>query len=347
MSQKKKEYPDRGEEIWNSEHLASSAESEASRSQPEELEDSELPSSSKSTPTLKSSSDTTSPTSPSIPISEPSTQKEESSTVSGADSPVPKPASPEQGKDLRENPAAWVENNSESSPQSGQNSPSLSSLQELSIEDYERFLADSEWQAIKAKLKSSRRRSLERDTEGNDCLLFPTLTSNSGRNSRPAGQNRLEQWFKHSSLILAGSQLNTLAMALIMGFPFTWFEEMCPLGQSRENISALLQILSAESAPDTSSEELSLQPKQQSLYDESSTSTKLGDRKMKEKYFQELKTEKPHSVNPPFNEPIKLSLSQLRRDGGTQPRASINHQTVLVLMLNMDYGVPMPISGGQ
>ncbi len=49
---------------------------------------------------------------------------------------------------------------------------------------------------------------------------------------------------------------------------------------------------------------------------------------MKEKYFQELKTEKPHSVNLPFNEPIKLSLSQIRRDGGTQSRAAIHQTTV-------------------
>ncbi len=49
---------------------------------------------------------------------------------------------------------------------------------------------------------------------------------------------------------------------------------------------------------------------------------------MKEKYFQELKTEKPHSVNPPFNEPIKLSLSQIRCDGGTQSRAAIHQTTV-------------------
>ncbi len=209
MSQKKKEYPDGGDEIWNLEHYRFLAGSEDLKSQPEELEDSELPSSSKSTPMPKQSCETTSQESPSIPISEPTTQKEESLTASGEDSPVPKPVSREQGKDLTGNPVAWVENNSESSPQSDQNSPSSSSLQELSILDYERFLADSEWQAIKAKLKSSRRRSWVRDTEGSDYSLFPTLTSNSGRNSRPAGQNKLEQWLKHSSLILAGSQLNS------------------------------------------------------------------------------------------------------------------------------------------
>ncbi len=49
---------------------------------------------------------------------------------------------------------------------------------------------------------------------------------------------------------------------------------------------------------------------------------------MKEKYFHELKSEKPHSVNPQFNEPIKLSLSQIRCDGGTQSRAAIHQTTV-------------------
>jgi hypothetical protein len=65
-----------------------------------------------------------------------------------------------------------------------------------------------------------------------------------------------------------------------MGFPFTWLEEMCPLGPSHENISALLQILKAESELDTSSAEVSRQLKQPSLYDESFTLTKLGDRTM-------------------------------------------------------------------
>ena len=45
----KKEYPDRGDETWNSEHCRFLVESEDLRSQPVELEDSELASSSKST----------------------------------------------------------------------------------------------------------------------------------------------------------------------------------------------------------------------------------------------------------------------------------------------------------
>ena len=49
---------------------------------------------------------------------------------------------------------------------------------------------------------------------------------------------------------------------------------------------------------------------------------------MKDKLNHELKGEKPHSVNPPFNEPIKLSLSQIRCDGGTQSRAAIHQTTV-------------------
>ena len=157
------------------------------------------------TPTLKPSSDTTSPTSLSIQISETTIQKGENLIVSGEDSPVPTQAVPETEKDLKEKLAASGGNNSESSEPSDQYSVSLSSLPELSTEDYEQFLGDSEWQAIKAKLKSSRRRSLVRDTADQDYLLFPTLTSNSGGKSRPAGQNKLEQWFKQKNLILAGS----------------------------------------------------------------------------------------------------------------------------------------------
>ncbi len=48
-----------------------------------------------------------------------------------------------------------------------------------------------------------------------------------------------------------------------------------------------------------------------------------------EKLNHELsQSEKPHSVNPPFNKPTMLSLSQICLDGGTQSRAAINATTV-------------------
>jgi len=42
------------------------------------------------------------------------------------------------------------------------------------------------------------------------------------------------------------------------------------------------------------------------------------------------------------NEPTTLSLSQIRRDGGTQPRANINHQTVLEYVEDMKNGDTFP-----
>ncbi len=304
MTKKKKEYPDRGEEIWNLEHYLSLAASGDSRSQPEEWGVSELGSSSKSTPTHNLSCDTTSPASTSTqtseqehPIfanvfskamaesnlkgcaelcscnfgmlpSEPTIQKEESLTVSGEDSPAPTLAAPETEKDLKENPAASGGNNSESSELSDQPSLLLSSLQELSTEDLDKYLPLSQWQAIKASLKSSRRRSLARDTSDRDCLLFPTLTSGaSTSNSRPAGQTKCEKWWRDKGLIPSGSQLGTCALASIMGFPSDWFKGLTKC-YSKNATTPNLPTRQDVSEPDILLEEVSPQHKQRSPSEE-------------------------------------------------------------------------------
>nr|WP_255611418.1 hypothetical protein [Synechocystis sp. PCC 7339] len=103
----------------------------------------------------------------------------------------------------------------------------MSNPWELSIEALEQSLGDSEWLVIKAKLKLSRRRSLERGTAGKDCLLFPTPTACLGT-YRQAGSNKLEQWLRHNGLIANGSQLSATAYALIQGYPSNWFQPLAP-----------------------------------------------------------------------------------------------------------------------
>ena len=115
------------------------------------------------------------------------------------------------------------------------NSALSNNLKELSDEDLELFLGDSDWQDIKAKLKQSRRRSLEQDTRDSDYLSFPTLTSNENSTTRPAGQTKCERWFRSKGLIPNGSQLGSQAIATIMGFPPNWFDCLSPTEPQEES----------------------------------------------------------------------------------------------------------------
>ena len=168
---------------------------------------------------------------------------------------------------------------------------------ELSDEDFELFLGDLVWQDTLGKLKQSRRESLGRVIKGSDYLStrrldmllnqkhpppsFPTLTSNAGSTSRPAGQNKCEKWFKDKGLIPSGSQLGTKAMptasfaiALTMGFPSGWFEGLAE--QYSKNLNTPSQIKpQAESEQDILQDEQLHQHKQRSPSAESSTSQKL------------------------------------------------------------------------
>jgi len=108
-------------------------------------------------------------------------------------------------------------------------------LKELSDEDLEQFLEDSDWQDTVTRLKQSRRRSLEQDTRDLECLSFPTLTSGqNSSNKRPAGQTKLEMWFRNKGLIPNGSQLSSQAIAMVMGFPPTWFDCLSPTKPKEE-----------------------------------------------------------------------------------------------------------------
>ena len=237
----------------------------------------------KSTPMPKQSYDRTSQMSQSTQISETTTPHQENSTSSQWASPaqvrvmqeiervssILHPHCGEKDLDvsLRLNPNSVLSNN----------------LKELSDEDFELFLEDSDWQDTLGKLKQSRRRSLEQDTRGSDCLSFPTLTSNENSTTRPAGQTKCERWFKNKGLIPNGSQLGSQAIATIMGFPPNWFD--CLLSSDVQSTAI------AESdclSPTEPQEELEVdisqvgqlpQDRQPSPSKESSTSQKLlGDK---------------------------------------------------------------------
>jgi hypothetical protein len=181
----------------------------------------------KSTPTVTPSSSTIGPTSPSMLTSGTTTPPQGNLTLLPLGFPAPAPVK------LEPKPASTIPNQ----PSFGKSYallpsviPHLSLLSnpwELSIEDLEQSLADSEWLVIKAKLKLSRRRSLERGTAGKDCLSFPTPTACLGT-YRQAGSNKLEQWLRHNGLIANGSQLSAMAYALIQGYPSHWFQALAP-----------------------------------------------------------------------------------------------------------------------
>lgn len=117
---------------------------------------------------------------------------------------------------------------------------------EIDQEGYENSIsisgADSLWQDTLGRLAMCRQQSLARVIRGSGYSLFPTLTSNVSttsanlrfaqilriweKQSFSAGQTKCEQWWKNKGLIPNGSQLGTQAIALTMGFPSSWFEDL-------------------------------------------------------------------------------------------------------------------------
>ena len=200
-----------------------------SPSQLSESEESQRPNSLKSTPMPKQSCETTSQESPFTQTSETTTRDGENLSLLPADFPAQAQATQENGKGSNIPPLPSGERESDVSLSAEPDSVLLNNLKEWSDEDFEQFLEPYEWQDTKAKLKSSRRRSLARDTLDPDCLLFPTLTSGErSLNSRPAGQTKCEKWFKDNGLIPSGSQLSAQAMALMMGFPEDYLDPLSP-----------------------------------------------------------------------------------------------------------------------
>ena len=97
----------------------------------------------------------------------------------------------------------------------------LSNLKDLSIEDCERVLEDSEWQDTLQKLKLSQRRSLERRTFVKGYSLLPTPTTYPCSNGKGgnAGANKLERILKQQGRLESTRKLSILASLWMMGFP--------------------------------------------------------------------------------------------------------------------------------
>ncbi len=305
-----------------------------SPSQLPESEESQPPNLLKSTPMPKPSCETTSQESQSTPISETTTRDGENLSLLPADFPAQAQATQENGKGSNIPPLPSGERESDVSLSAEPDSVLLNNLKEWSDEDFEQFLEPYKWQDIQQNLASLERQSLARVIKDPDCLLFPTLTSGDrSLNSRPAGQTKCEKWWRDKGLIPNGSQLGTCALASIMGFPSDWFKGLTKY-YSKNATTPNLPTRQDASEPDTLLVEPLRQHKQPLPSAESSTSTKLGDRQMKNK--PDL------TKNLAVNEPTMLSLSQLRRDGGTQPRANINHETVIEYAEDMKNGARFP-----
>ena len=96
-------------------------------------------------------------------------------------------------------------------------------LTDLLIEGFAQCLDRCEWLDIRSTIhKSYRLRSLARDIKGKEFLSFPTPNASDSKNSRCAGQTRLETAFKRFGLKPDGYCLSAQAMALIQGFPTDW-----------------------------------------------------------------------------------------------------------------------------
>ena len=172
------------------------------------------------------------------------------------DSPALIPVEPETELELLtylRNQEQCSVSSSDALEKSNQNLSFWSNLPDLSIEDLEHGLEDSEWADIKASIQSSRQQiNLERSLRGNDYLSFHTLLSGRGRGCRDAGLVECEKWWKQSGIVPLGYQLSAPAIALLHGFPSNWYREISPRYQSPIDIQADSQPESLEAKPSPS-----------------------------------------------------------------------------------------------
>nr|WP_242054700.1 hypothetical protein [Nostoc sp. FACHB-190] len=194
--------------------------------QPEQLTSSLQDYSSRITPTLKQFSSCNIPTSQSTATSATITLNRESSTFTQLDFLVLEQAAQETVQDLNTQNHPNGLKPCAASPIAAPASSSLKILKDLSIEDYEQFLGDSEWLVIVGTIRSSyRRRKLDHPNNVTDSSLLPTPTTyaKGSTGCRPAGQTRLEQKLK--PYLTKGDKLSPAVPGWMMGFPVGWVEK--------------------------------------------------------------------------------------------------------------------------
>jgi hypothetical protein len=207
----------------------------------------------KITTTRNSSSVTDFPISPSTATSETTTQSRENSTstqldflAQGHQSLGTEPDLNTQNQNSGLKPCGVL-------PTAAPTSSSLKILQDLSTEDYEQFLGDSEWLATSGTIrKSYQLRNSDRPKKGKGFSSLPTPTTyaKGSTGCRPAGATRLEQ--KLRPYITKGDKLNPAVPGWMMGFPVGWVERV--LMDTGETISVQLPLIPEYATTSTSGE---------------------------------------------------------------------------------------------
>ena len=221
--------------------------------QPEQLTLSKQNYSLKTTPTLKQSSNTDFLVSPSIATLKTTAPNQENLTSIQSVSPAPEPQlqateldSTTQNQDFGLKPWGALQTDN-------QTLQSSKIPQDLSTEDYEQCLEDSEWQTIAGTIrKSYQLRNSEVHTKEKDFSLLPTPTTyaKGSTGCRPAGQTRLEQRLR--TFIMSGDKLNSAVPGWMMGFPVGWAEKV--LMDGGEAISIQLPFTQEYATTSTSAE---------------------------------------------------------------------------------------------
>jgi hypothetical protein len=181
----------------------------------------------KTTPTLKQFSDADIQVSPYTATLQTITPNQDNSTSTQLDFLVPEHPLQEMVRDLTTPNQSFGLKPCDVLPTEGHASSSSKILQDLSLEDYEQFLGDSEWLATSGTIrKSYQLRNSDRPKKEKDFSSLPTPTTyaKGSTGCRPAGQTRLEQKLK--PYLTKGDKLNPAVPGWMMGFPVGWVEKV-------------------------------------------------------------------------------------------------------------------------
>jgi hypothetical protein len=231
---------------------------------------------SKLTPMHSESCDGITLTSQSTVISETTIQQDVQPTSTQLDSPAPEPVTQEPEQVCNTKNQNFGLKPFAASVKDNQGSSLWNSLKGLSIQDYEQCLGDSEWQAIRGKIQSSyRQHGSVLHSAGIEFSLLPTPTTypnGSKPENRPAGTNRFEQSL--NLFISKGDKLHPATAGWVMGFQAGYVEKVLLDGGqviSHPKPAEYLDTLPNAEKQSTSTGDQSVQSKQQSRSDESST----------------------------------------------------------------------------